>query len=442
MAIKPASRRVDLWCRVVGLLPVLVLIFVGISVATECVEYGNVPGPDFVGWYDTSGDARSGVVQDNIAYVADKYSGLQVIDIADPTQPARLGGRTASAYAYGVDVEGGYAYIAAYISTYVNFSFLNVFDVTDPTDPQLVGSVATSKAEAVAVEGAHAYLADGSAGLRVVDVANPAQPQIIATMDLGGYASDVAIEGTLVYVVINTGLSVVDVTDPANPQLVGNLVTPGSARRVAVVGDRAYVAVGEAGLVVVDIADPLTLQILGQVTTPEDAIGVAAAGAYAYVAAGDAGVQVVNVADPQNPLIVGSLPTRGDDCDVFVADTAVVVADGLQGITLIPPQCEVAVAVDDRPADPTVGLIAFPNPGAGETSLRFQTTRSGMATMAIYDLAGRRVRELAREVVDAGGHSVRWDGRDDTGHDVPAGIYLARVTTGEGPATVRIVLAR
>ena len=45
-----------------------------------------------------------------------------------------------------------------------------------------------------------------------------------------------------------------------------------------------------------------------------------------------------------------------------------------------------------------------------------------------FDLAGRRVRRLEeRREIGAGGYSMAWDGRDDSGELVPPGVYAVRL---------------
>lgn len=47
--------------------------------------------------------------------------------------------------------------------------------------------------------------------------------------------------------------------------------------------------------------------------------------------------------------------------------------------------------------------------------------------VGIYDLGGRRVRQLVAEQRAAGAYADTWDGRDDGGNTVPPGLYLCRV---------------
>jgi flagellar hook assembly protein FlgD len=61
----------------------------------------------------------------------------------------------------------------------------------------------------------------------------------------------------------------------------------------------------------------------------------------------------------------------------------------------------------------------------------------------VHDAAGRLVRTLlADEPRDRGRHRVRWDGRDQGGRAVAAGIYLARLQSGETVQVQRLVLVR
>jgi len=49
-----------------------------------------------------------------------------------------------------------------------------------------------------------------------------------------------------------------------------------------------------------------------------------------------------------------------------------------------------------------------------------------------YDVAGRRIREIHDGILSSGRHSLAWDGRDESGHAVAAGIYLIGVTSETG----------
>lgn len=90
-----------------------------------------------------------------------------------------------------------------------------------------------------------------------------------------------------------------------------------------------------------------------------------------------------------------------------------------------------ASGVDIATQLPTATLDApWPNPAAGLVSFRLRLARDGAATVAVYDLAGRRVRAWADGAAAAGERIIDWDFRDDHGREVPAGRYYLRLEAG------------
>ena len=85
----------------------------------------------------------------------------------------------------------------------------------------------------------------------------------------------------------------------------------------------------------------------------------------------------------------------------------------------------------------------IPNPLSMKTSLQFVVPRDGETRMAVYDLAGREVRRLADGNVAAGSHARTWDGRDDAGTRMAAGIYFLDIEgAAGGAAQSKLILIR
>lgn len=83
-----------------------------------------------------------------------------------------------------------------------------------------------------------------------------------------------------------------------------------------------------------------------------------------------------------------------------------------------------------------------PNPFNPSTTIRFSLRERGRASLAIYDVAGRLVRVLADDVMDAGPHDVTWDGKDRGSRAVASGVYFYRLETGVYTETKKMVLLR
>ena len=74
----------------------------------------------------------------------------------------------------------------------------------------------------------------------------------------------------------------------------------------------------------------------------------------------------------------------------------------------------------------------YPNPFAEHTTLTFAMPSSSSASLAVYDLLGRRVRVLRDGLQPAGEVLTVWDGRDEIGRAVPSGVYVAVLRAAYG----------
>jgi hypothetical protein len=111
---------------------------------------------------------------------------------------------------------------------------------------------------------------------------------------------------------------------------------------------------------------------------------------------------------------------------------------GPAALLTIPTSSNGTTSVDDGPA---VDFLASPspNPFHGLAAIRYGLARAGVAQLELYDLMGRRVRTLASGVHSAGMHASVWDGRDEGGDPVRAGVYFVRLVTSERTFHARIV---
>ena len=83
-----------------------------------------------------------------------------------------------------------------------------------------------------------------------------------------------------------------------------------------------------------------------------------------------------------------------------------------------------------------------PNPSRDAVGIHFRVPVAGATDVGIYDVSGRLVRRVLDKVMSAGEASVAWDGRDNSGKEVAAGVYFVRVTTPTTKRFGRITLLR
>jgi len=85
---------------------------------------------------------------------------------------------------------------------------------------------------------------------------------------------------------------------------------------------------------------------------------------------------------------------------------------------------------------------AVPNPCNPRTTFSFHIAASQRVAVAVYDLSGRCVSQLADRLFTPGHHRLQWNAHDDIGRLVPAGIYLVTATTAETRLSRKFVILR
>jgi hypothetical protein len=86
--------------------------------------------------------------------------------------------------------------------------------------------------------------------------------------------------------------------------------------------------------------------------------------------------------------------------------------------------------VDHKVFSPVCGCAT------GGTRISFDLRERGRMVALIVDADEQRVRMLVDEVVDAGGVTLRWDGRDDEGRVVAEGVYTPRIRLPDDKRTI------
>lgn len=103
---------------------------------------------------------------------------------------------------------------------------------------------------------------------------------------------------------------------------------------------------------------------------------------------------------------------------------------------------EAGQGVPEGPMATGLRLLGItPNPTHGAATFRFSLGDGGTVRSVIYDLQGRRVRELSGRFA-SGVQSLVWDGCDDAGRPVAGGVYLYRLGDGHGTQPGRILIVR
>jgi hypothetical protein len=385
-------------------------------------------------------------------------------------------------------VDGDFGYAAT-------GSGLQVLDLADPGLAPL-GALDTGDAHAAYQKaGDLLYTATGSA-LRILDVSNPAAPAHLGATSAPG--TDVAVLGSYAVLSDATGLSLIDVSNPAAPAVVD--VAAGNYLAVAEGGGRVYASAdnGTGGaLRVIDVTSaPGSIGFVTQALVTDPAPWLEVRYPYAYTVSYDPVDAITRIhswdvsgAAPQTPPVhVGTVDVGRIGWGNAVDDTAI--ADDLLYITRsnrwctydlssgpaaflsqydfapgspawigadgasicvgsatsayrFAPQCRTNAVGAPAVAAGTHGtmLRVRPNPAPGGATIAFSLLRDGPARVDVFDVAGRRVVELASGHLARDG-VIRWDGTGRGGAPVPAGVYFVRLESAEATAVEKLVLLR
>ena len=68
----------------------------------------------------------------------------------------------------------------------------------------------------------------------------------------------------------------------------------------------------------------------------------------------------------------------------------------------------------------------YPNPFNSNTEIHFDLPADAHVVLKIYNILGEEARTLVDNHIEAGLHSITWDGKDETGEDLPSGVYVYR----------------
>ncbi|MEZ4396379.1 MAG: FlgD immunoglobulin-like domain containing protein [Candidatus Krumholzibacteriia bacterium] len=99
-------------------------------------------------------------------------------------------------------------------------------------------------------------------------------------------------------------------------------------------------------------------------------------------------------------------------------------------------------SVEADSAEDALELAGWPTAFRRQATLEASLGSAGEIALSIHDAQGRRLRRLAAGYREAGRFRISWDGRDEQGRNLPAGVYLAVLEQAGRKSTARLVRLR
>lgn len=236
-----------------------------VSLKLEVFDISNPSSPTLKGSSTGSNVSYTDIeVQGNYAYTATFGNSLRVFDISNPLAPFPTASLVLNTSAgnnqNNLDIYGNYAYFVAPGTLYI-------VDISNPSAPSIVGSLAITSIRSVALQGKYAYIGTSATNkIQVVDISNPATPTLVGQLNPGfsGTVESLDIQGRYLYAVAGSSsntVQVFDISNPYSPRSVGSFATDSSPAAIKIQGRYAYVVTGSNSMQVFDVGGTYTQQL-------------------------------------------------------------------------------------------------------------------------------------------------------------------------------------
>ena len=142
---------------------------------------------------------------------------------------------------------------------------------------------------------------------------------------------------------------------------------------------------------------------------------------------------------------VGEYPNtiyRDSNDNIISSDE--VIAAAVSGVDTEGNTCgDYNLAIDDAVIPERFGLSQnYPNPFNPSTTVNYDVADHGLVSINVYDLTGKLIYDLVNDFHLAGTYDVTWDAIDNNGLNVPSGIYIYQLRSGNIVHTKKMLLLR
>jgi len=91
-------------------------------------------------------------------------------------------------------------------------------------------------------------------------------------------------------------------------------------------------------------------------------------------------------------------------------------------------------------AKPDMFLKSYPNPATEKVSFDFNIEAKGFASLAVYDMYGKKIKDLISAILVKGSHTAEWNLTSQDGSKVGSGVYFGRLSNTEYSKSIKIIV--
>ncbi len=278
-----------------------------------------------------AGEPRTTDVQGDLGVLAEGYTGIDLIDLTDLTEPTLL----------SKFLREGVSFYQAILNNTLIYSATNygleIIDISDTSNPVSIGTYNAGESHGLAFKDNLVYLATRTHGLRIINVANPSSPSLLRAVSFATETYKVSLGDNYAFISRGSaGFSIVNITSPASAYTVStiNVGTPvdGLCANETVLA----IAATTGGLRLYNISDVTSLVLLD--TALDTGYNVSHVDIYEdkiYAAANDDGLYELDASNPTALTLERHYYKGGSALFVKVVDEIAFVANEVNSFEII-----------------------------------------------------------------------------------------------------------
>jgi hypothetical protein len=282
------------------------LAYVRETVNLTMMDMSDPQNPIELSQYEPRFQVNSLEIAGNTAFlVGHGYEFLEAVDIADPAHPELIGTFSADYdIHYQIAIYDHYAYI-------VENDGIRIIDIADPSEMIEVGYYSRSFGNGkIASDRQYLYIKDhlNIGSIVVLDLTNPTEPELVGTRLMDEHCYDMLAKNGMLFVSTGYWVSIFNGTDTISEPLAvidGFDQYEASVDDIQIIGNRMILSLRNYGIVVYDIHDLTNPQFVGRYDTPGSALNADVSGDILYLADGsNLGIYDISLAvldAPQRP---------------------------------------------------------------------------------------------------------------------------------------------
>lgn len=288
--------------------------------------------------YDTFGQSRDVLVEDQYIYAADGATGLLILNLPKFGQPYPAGklSLNGEGRAYSIQKNGNFVYLTT------RSEGIYVINVTDPTLPVLVTVLATPGDASYSALTGNRYYVTTSSHFIIYDVSDATSPVELSSYESSSPLQHLQVVANTAYIAAyNEGLLILDLADERTPGLTSTTDLDFNATAIDVTGNEVILG-GDSSLAIVNTSDKSAPSIttnhsLADIGIPEFSIvSFSRENDFLYLAASTGGVAIIDVSHSSELIVVETIVTPPTSAlELFIIDRSLIVADGPNGVLVL-----------------------------------------------------------------------------------------------------------